>query len=77
MRGSRQAYNEDRMRRDPAPPWLADDRAPQQIERDIRARERQTIRWLREKPWLQGRGLAATVAACRRRHTESIARDRP
>jgi len=48
----------------------------EQVERTIRARERLTIRWLREKPWLAGRGLAATVAAARRTHTASIARSR-
>jgi hypothetical protein len=46
-----------------------------QIEARIRARERQTIRWLVEKPWLAGADLADTVASCRRAHTESIARE--
>ena len=46
------------------------------VERAIRYRERLTVRWLREKPWLAGRGLAATVAAARRAHSASIARSR-
>jgi hypothetical protein len=46
----------------------------EELERRIRARERQTIGWLREKPWLAGCGLARTVATCRRIHTASIAR---
>ena len=44
------------------------------VERAIRYRERTTVRWLREKPWLAGRGLAATVAAARRAHSASIRR---
>jgi len=46
-------------------------------ERAIRARERTTVRWLKEKPWLAGRGLAATVAAARRAHSASIRRSYP
>ncbi len=61
--------------RDLAAP-LFDGRTIAQIEAGIRARERQTIAWLVEKPWLAGRDLADTVRACRRAHTESIARER-
>ena len=46
------------------------------VERRIRARERQTIRWLREKPWLDGKRLADTVRRARRLHTQSIGRGR-
>ena len=48
----------------------------EQRERVIRAREREMVRWLAEKPWLAGRDLAGTIATCRRRHSESIARSR-
>lgn len=48
----------------------------EEVERLIRARERETIRWLREKPWTAGGSLARIVANARRIHTESIARSR-
>lgn len=46
------------------------------VERRIRTRERQTIRWLREKPWLDGKRLAETVRRARRLHTESVGRSK-
>ncbi len=70
---SRQARND--YLRDLAAPLL-DGRTVAQIESGIRARERQTVRWLVEQPWLAGADLANTIAACRRAHTESIARER-
>jgi hypothetical protein len=61
--------------RDLAEPLLGG-RTIAQVEAGIRTRERQTVAWLVEKPWLAGRDLADTIRACRRSHTESIARER-
>lgn len=48
----------------------------EEAERAIRARHRLSISWLKDKPWLAGRGLAREVTTIRRRHTASIARSR-
>ena len=48
----------------------------EEVERQIRAREREVVRWLIEKPWRGGSALKETLAHCRRVHTESIARSR-
>jgi hypothetical protein len=60
--------------RDLAAP-LRDGRTIAQIEAGIREREMQTLRWLEEKPWLAGRDLADTTAACLRAINESLARE--
>ncbi len=49
-------------------------RGADQVERDIRQRERETMRWLHEKRWLAGKRLSDTVRRARRLHSESIAR---
>ncbi len=49
-------------------------RGADQVERDIRQRERETVRWLRETPWLDGKRLWDTVRRARRLHSESIGR---
>lgn len=51
-------------------------RGPDEVERGIREAQRQTIRWLREKRWLDGKNCADTVQRARRLHSESIARGR-
>lgn len=60
---------------DPAPRFLSViARSPSEVERGIREAQRQTVSWLREKPWLDGKRGADTVRRARRLHTESIAR---
>ena len=48
--------------------------SPEEAERLIRAREREVVAWISEKPWRAGSALRETIAHCRRVHTESIAR---
>lgn len=49
---------------------------PEEAERRIRAREREVVAWIHEKPWRAGSALAETVAHCRKIHTASIKRSR-
>lgn len=61
---------------DPAPRFLTDTRATTEIERDIRAGCRETIRTAKVAPWKLGhRSVASQVRWARIRHSESIARE--